>query len=162
MADRNRRNGPALAPPVGAICTMLRYAADGLSVLNQRFLPSGRPWTPDPADWAGWFRTLVETDKGVRTLRNLAWIGMCGWGCPPVYFECLDAAVRHGGFRAGVIAVLRELADTARKPFALPDPPLSPSAGERPVPGTTPPESDPRPPTPPKSSRRRRPRFDPK
>lgn len=114
-------------PPVG---TILLYAADGLSIWNRRFSLSGRPRTPERAVWVPMFRQLTDSHEGLRTLKALAETGMRGWGCPDVYLDCLDVALRDIGFRARAIAVLAELADTARERFTLPEAPRHPPAAD--------------------------------
>jgi hypothetical protein len=127
MVSTKDRDHRGLPPPVA---TILLYAADGLSVWNRRFTVSGRPRTPERAGWAPMFRLLIESHEGVRTLKTLAETGMRGWGCPDVYLDCLDAAFRDIGFRARAIAVLEELADTARERFTLPEPPPRPPGAD--------------------------------
>jgi hypothetical protein len=114
-------------PPLGII---LKYAADGFSVWNGRFLPSGRPWTPPPIDYAGMLRQLIESREGRRTLRLLTEAGMRGWGCLEYYRDALDGAFSHVSFRALAIAALEDLARTAPKPFTLPEPPPRPPAND--------------------------------
>ncbi len=145
-----------LPPPLEVI---LKYAADGLSVWNGRFLPSGRPWTPPPIDYAGMFRLLVESREGRRTLRLLTEAGMRGWGCLDHYRDSLDGAFGHVSFRALAIAALEDFARTARKRFTLPEPPPRPPANDT-RPGPEPTKPGPAGPNRPRP-RPRRPRFSP-
>lgn len=122
--DGNARKLPA------PLATILLYAADGMSVRSNYLSRAGRPRTPERAVWVPYFRQLLETPEGVRMLRALAEAGMRGWDCPPVYFDCLDAAFRGLGFRARAIAALEDFADTARERVTIPEPPYRPPAAD--------------------------------
>lgn len=127
------------------LATVLLYAADGLAVWNQSLSRAGRPRMPERAVWVPMFRQLVESSDGVRTLKSLAEAGLQGWGCPDVYFECLDAAFRELGLKGRIIALLDELAATARDRFVMLEPPHHPPAADiRPRPQKEKPRAGPR------------------
>jgi hypothetical protein len=157
MTTKSGGGSRRLPPPLGAI---LKYAADGLSVGNRDFSRSWRPYTPERAVWVPVFRQLVESPKGLRTLKALAEAGMRARNCPPVYLECLDAAFRDPGFRALAIAALEDFADTARERFTIPAPPLHPSSAVHHHPHPEPSAPKPRPPSGPRPGSRKPP-FNP-
>jgi hypothetical protein len=128
MTTKPLNMGTMLPPPVA---TILFYASDGLAVRARNFSPSGRPRTPERIQWAEHFRKLVETAEGLEALKSLAAEGMQAWGCSAIVLGCLDAAFRDVTFRARAIAVLEELADTARERFSLSSPAIYPPEPNR-------------------------------
>jgi len=128
VTNSANHTGVLLPPPVA---TILLYAADGLSVRMGRFSPSGRPRTPERIEWAAHFRKLVESAEGLEALKSLAAEGMEAWGCSAIALWCLNGAFRDITFRARAIAVLEELADTARERFSLSSPSVYPAAPSR-------------------------------
>jgi len=123
MTSREARPCELLPPPVE---TILLFAADGLSMRDKLFAPSGRPRTPERGQWVPLFRLLVESKEGRRTLLQLAQDGIRGWGLSRHMLDCSAAAFGHVSFKARAILALEELADTARERFTLPPPPQSP------------------------------------
>ena len=112
-----------LPPPTA---TILLYAADGLSVWNGIFSPSGRPRTGERSIWVPMFYQLAKSAEGMRTLKALATDGMRAWGCSDIVLGCLNDAFREVTFRTRVLSALEIFADTARVRFTLPEVTLQP------------------------------------
>ena len=119
MSGRKSRHVLDLLPP--PVVVILLYAADGLSVWNHIFSPSGRPRTGERNIWVPMFRQLAQSPDGMRTLQALATDGMKAWGCSDIALGCLNDAFRDPRFRTQILSALENFADTARARFTLPD-----------------------------------------